>query len=184
MFILALGLTVFFGLHLLPSFVELRSNIITRLGKGAYKGLFSVISLSGLILIVIGKSMADFQPLWEPPIWNKNVVMGLMLLSFIFLASANMPSNIKRFTCHPMLWGSTLWSGAHLLANGDLASLMLFGAFGVFSLFDMISENMRGAAKQETKYPFTKDVIVIVAGIVIYGALLFLHPYLFNVSII
>jgi len=158
--------------------------LTTRLGSGPFRGLFSVISLAGLILIIYGKSKAGFVPLWEPPGWGKDVVVVLMVPSFILLAAANMKSNIKLFTCHPMLWGVALWSAAHLLANGDLASLFLFGSFGVFSLFAMFSANLRGATKQVTKYPFTKDAAVIVAGIVTYGVFMFLHPYLFGVAII
>ena len=83
-----------------------------------------------------------------------------------------------------MLWGVTLWSIAHLLANGDLASILLFGSFGLFSLFNMFSANLRGAKKQQTKYAFSKDAIVIVASVVVYGILVFLHPYLFGVKVI
>jgi uncharacterized membrane protein len=184
MYIILLGILIFFGIHLVPGLVGFRRKIITSLGEGLYRGLYSIISLTGLILIGYGRSKAGFQPIWEPPAWSANVAAVLMSLSFIFLTSANMKSNIKRFTRHPMLWGVALWSGAHLLANGDLASLLLFGSFGVFSLFGMFSANMRGATKQETKYPFTRDAVTIVVGLVAYGAFIFLHPYFFGVSVI
>ena len=83
-----------------------------------------------------------------------------------------------------MLWGVFIWSVAHLLTNGGLASLVLFGSLGAFSLFDMLSANVRGASKQETVYPIAKDAITVVAGLAAYGALLFLHPYFFGVAII
>jgi uncharacterized membrane protein len=184
MITLVFGLTIFLGMHLFPSFVALRNKAITHLGEGPYKGIFSVISLTGIVLIVIGMSRADYLPIWEPPVWNRNLVLPLMVLSFILLAAANAPSNIKRFTRHPMLWGVTLWSAAHLLANGDLASILLFGAFAAFSLFDMFSANLRGATKQQEKLPVKKDVIAIIVGLVMYAVFVFLHPYLFGVAII
>lgn len=184
MIILAIGITIFFGIHLVPSFVAFRHRIITRIGEGPYQGLFSVISLSGFILIIYGKFKAGFQPIWEPPLWSIKVSALLMLLSLVLLASAYMKSNIKRYSPHPMLWAVALWSAAHLFTNGDLASLLLFGSFALFSLFDMVSANLRGATKQQIKYPYTKDIVAIVAGVVAYGIFLFLHPYLFGVSII
>src|SRR5229473_1884924 len=184
MFFLVLGIVIFVGIHLLPTFVSLRQRLVARLGAGLYKGAFSVIALAGLILIVVGMATADFQPVWEPPAWGRTAALATMPLSLILLAAANIPSNIKRYTRHPMLWGVFIWSVAHLLANGNLAALVLFGSLGAFSLFDMLSANMRGASKQETVYPITKDAITIVAGLAAYGALLFLHPYFFGVSII
>lgn len=184
MIILILGISIFIGMHLIPSFVPLRQKLVTRLGEGPYNGLYSVISLTGIVLIIIGMSRADYLPIWEPPIWNRMVVMPLMMLSFILLAAAHAPSNIKRFTRHPMLWGITLWAAAHLLANGDLASILLFSAFAVFSLFDMFSANLRGAKKQLKKLPVKNDVITIIAGLAVYTIFVFLHPYLFGVAII
>ena len=184
MTLLALGLFIFIGMHSLPSFVGLRRSLIFRLGEGPYKGLFALVSLTGFVLIVIGKSRAEFQPIWNPPAWGKEAAALLMVFSLILLAAGNMQTNIKRYTRHPMLWGVTLWACAHLLANGDFASLMLFGSLGVFSLFGMVSANLRGAVKQTTQYPFRKDMVTVIGGLVAYGGFLFLHPYLFGVSII
>lgn len=181
---LILGVIVFFGIHLLPSFPSVRQSLFDRLGEIRYKGVYSLIALGGLVLIIVGKAYAEFVPVWEPPAWGRHLAMTLMPLSFMLLASANMPTNIKRFTRHPMLWGITLWAGAHLTANGDLASLMLFGAFGTFALFDMWSANRRGSTKSEARYPLGKDAIVVVAGLVVYGVFLFAHPYLFRVPVI
>ena len=184
MFILILGIGIFVGVHLVPTLVSLRQQVIIRWGVGTYKKIFAVIALTGLVLIVIGKSRADFYPLWQPPAWGRNAALVLMAPAFIFLAAANMPSNIKRWIRHPMLWGVTLWSVGHLLANGDLASLVLFGSLGVFALLDMVSANLRGATRQHIRYPGTKDATVVAAGLVAYAALLFLHPYLFGAAIL
>lgn len=182
--LLILGLVIFIGVHLLPSFVSVRLAIINRLGPGAYKGLFSLLSLLGLVLIVIGKYRADFQPLWQPPAWGREAALVLLLPALVLLAAANMPSNIKRFTRHPMLWGVTLWSAGHLLANGDRAALLLFGSLGLYALLDMLSANRRGAQKQAKTYPLAKDGTTLAAGLVAYAVLLWLHPYLFGVAVL
>ncbi|MBT8114294.1 MAG: NnrU family protein [Arenicella sp.] len=182
--ILILGIVIFFGIHLLPGMVNLRQGFVERLGEKGYQGVYSLISLAGFILIVYGKSKAEFQHLWQPPGWGMNVAPVLMVFAFVSLTAAYMPSNLKRFTRHPMLWGVTFWSAAHLLTNGDLASLLLFGSFGLFSLYDMYSANSRGASKQETVYPVSKDIITAVTGVVAYAVVLFAHSFLFGVAVI
>lgn len=184
MFLLVLGLMIFIGVHLLPSFVSLRQNLISHLGARPYKILFALISLGAFILIVLGMGRAPFEPVWTPPIWGRFAAILIMPFSFILLAASQMRSNFKRHTRNPMLWGVTLWSVAHLLANGDLASLILFGSFGVYSLFDIWSANVRGAVRQEIKYPLVKDAMTIAVGFVVYSAFLWLHPYLFGVPVI
>lgn len=183
--ILILGLIIFFTMHLVPSFTSVRNKLIARLGEGPYMGLYSIVSLAGLILIIYGKSQAEFHAIWNPPVWSRHLVITFMLVSFILFAGADMKSNFKCYTRHPMLWGVTIWAGTHLSANGDLASILLFGSFFVFALFDMLSANIRGATKQEIKYPYSKDAIAVIAGIVAYVVfVLFLHPYLIGVPII
>ena len=127
MTLLITGLLVFVAIHLLPAAVDLRASLIDRLGEMPYKAVFAGISLLGLVMIVVGKGRADFVPLWQPPLWAKHVTFPLMIGAFVLLPAANMPTNIKRFTRHPMLWGVTLWSIGHLIANGDMASVILFG---------------------------------------------------------
>ena len=185
MYILLLGIFVFLGVHLVPSMIGFRSKIIAKLGEVLYKGLYSIISLIGLLIIVYGKSIAGFHPIWEPPVWSRNVTIVIMLFSFYFFAAADIKSNIKRFIRHPMLLGITLWSGAHLIANGDLASILLFGSFFVFSLFGMLSANKRGAIVQEKKYPLIKDLVSVISGLIAYAVFIkYLHPYLIGVSVI
>lgn len=185
MYILILGILIFFGMHLVPSMVKFRLKMIASLGQRRYQGLYAIIALVGLVLIIYGKSKAGYQVIWDPPVWSKNIVFVVMLPSFFLLVAADMKSNVKRFTRHPMLWGVALWSGVHLFANGDLASMILFGSFFAFSLFAMFSANMRGAAKQEIKYPLTKDAVTIFAGLIAYVVFIkYLHPYLIGVPII
>ncbi len=185
MYILLLGILIFFAVHLLPGFVNVRNKLISSLGEGPYKGLYSLTALSGLILIIYGKSKAEFLPIWEPPVWSKHVVIITMLISFYFLVAADTKSNIKRLIRHPMLLGVALWAGVHLLANGDLASMLLFGSFFVFSLIAMTSANIRGATKQKNKYPVKTDIVTVFASVVAYVIFIkYLHPLLIGVSII
>ncbi|NND01072.1 MAG: NnrU family protein, partial [Gammaproteobacteria bacterium] len=126
---------------------------------------------------------APFQFVWQPQSWGADAALILMALASILLVSAYLPSNVKRFTRHPMLWAVTLWALAHLLANGDLASILMFAALGLFSLFDMASANRRGASKQGESKSLTNDLLVLIAGIVVFALLWYLHPLLFGVGV-
>lgn len=181
---LVLGVAIFFGVHLLPSAPWLRKTVRDRLGPNPYRGLYSVAALIGLVLIVVGMSRAAFIPIWNPPPWGRTVAIYAMPLALILFIGAYMPSNLKRFTRHPMLWGVTLWAGLHLLANGDLAALLLFGSFGLYSLFDMWSANRRGAALSKTVYPLWRDAALVAAGLVVYVVLLYAHGWLFGPALV
>ena len=185
MVILATGLVLFFGTHLVPSFVGFRSKLVDRLGEGPYKGLYSLFSLVGLILIIYGKSKAQFHPVWDPSIWSRHLVIVVMIPATYLLVAADAKSNIKRYMRHPMLMGIVLWSGAHLAANGDLASIILFGSFLLYSLVAMISANIRGAIKQEKVYPIKRDLITLVISVVVYLVLIkYFHTYLIGIPIV
>lgn len=178
---LVLGILLFIGIHLLPSFASFRQRLIGRFGERAYKGMFSLVALVGFGLLIYGKARADFIPVWTPPAWGRHAALSLMPFALMLLVAAYLPSNVKRLTPHPMLWGVTLWAAVHLAANGDLASILLFGSLGIFALFDIVSANARGATTSKSTYPLTRDTAVVAIGLIAYGLLLFLHPYLFGV---
>jgi len=185
MYILLLGIIIFFGLHLVPSVVSFRGPIVRRLGERKYTVLYSILALIGLVLIIYGMATAEYKPIWKPHIWSRKIVIIAMLFSFYLFAAADMKSNIKRYLRHPMLLGILLWSTAHLFANGDLASCILFGSFAIFSLFGMISANRRGAILQKEKYPITKDILSVIAGLIGYTIfVLFVHPYIIGIPVI
>ncbi len=184
---LGLGLLLFLGIHCLPHFQSTRQGLIGRLGEMRYKGLFSLTSAVGFGLIVIGVIQRDYIHLWHSPGWSRELTIGAMLPASILLCSANFPNNIQRLTKHPMLIGLLLWSASHLLANGDLASLMLFGGFLCFALFDLWS--VTGAArstphKTSARTPLWRDLIAIGLGIVTYAALLWWHGQLFGMALV
>jgi len=183
MTILILGVAIFVGAHLVPSATSLREGLRERVGTNAYRGLFSLVSLVGFVLIVVGMGRAPSVPLWDPPPWGHRVPVYGMPVALVLLVAAFMPTNLKRLTRHPMLWGVTIWAAAHLLANGDLASLILFGSFGTFALFDMWSANQRGAELSSKVVPYWRDALVILVGIVLYVGLLHSHAWLFGMPV-
>lgn len=181
---LILGLAVLIGVHLIPSVPPLRRGLVTRLGESAYKGLFSLFALTGLVLIILGMSQAAFIPVWQPPLWGKALTPLFMLPALILLVGAYLPGNVHRLTPHPMSWGVVLWAVGHLLANGDAASLLLFGSLGLYSLLAIWSGNRRGARKATLAMTIDRDLIVIGVGLLLYVTLVFLHPTLFGVAAI
>ena len=180
---LIIGLVLFFGVHVFSSVRGARQKLIARIGEGPYKGLYSVISIAGFALIVAGMMKATPVELWTPPAWSRLVTIWLMPFAFISLIAAYVPGNIKRVTAHPMLWGVTLWSLLHLLSNGDLAGLLLFASFGLYSLHAMASQSARGAKPATKRRPVIYDVITIGIGLLVYWQVLTYHGKLFGVAI-
>ena len=184
MTLLILGVVLFIGAHLVPSIPSLHSSLQARVGRNRYRGLFSLVSLVGFVLLVVGMGRAPSVPLWDPPAWGHRIPVFGMPVALILLVAAFMPTNVKRFTRHPMLWGVTIWAAAHLLANGDLAGLILFGSFGAFSLFDMWSANQRGAQLSSKVVPYWRDLLVVLIGGIVYVGILHSHGLLFGVPVV
>ena len=184
MILLALGLALFLGAHLVPVAVLLRARWIARVGERRYKGLFTVASLAGFALIVAGYYFGERGPqLFAPSPVARAVAPEAMTLSFILLAAANMRGYLRHTLKHPMLLGVLLWSFVHLLANGDLRGTILFGAFFAWAVVDLVSAIARGAVK--TFVPSVRfDVMAIVGGIVLAGVVMFAHRWLFGVRVV
>ncbi|MEM8608513.1 MAG: NnrU family protein [Myxococcota bacterium] len=184
MLVLSIGVVLFLGTHLVPSAPGVRQRIIDRIGFNPYRGLFSLASLAGLVLIIVGKGHAPVDPLWVPRNWGFTTAVALMPLAFIFLVASYLPTNLKRVVRHPMLIGVALWAGLHLLCNGDVASLILFGGFLAFSVFDIVSANLRGAKRADTPVPWWRDLIPIVGGVLVYFVFLHYHGSLFGRTVL
>lgn len=182
MTLLIIGLILFFAIHLLSS-TPLRAGLANAMGEMPFKGLYALISLVGLGLIIAGKANAPFEPVWNAFPALRPVTLPVMWLSFVLLPAAHMKGNIKRVTRHPMLWGIVLWSVAHLAVNGDLASILLFGSFGLYSLYAMVSQTQRGATLQTEKVAYKYDLIVLAAGTVVFVAIWQLHGVLFGLAL-
>src|ERR1700730_849894 len=180
--ILIIGLVVFFGTHVLVSLRRARGAVIKRVGEGPYKGLFSAASLIGLVLIVYGFGLyrrEELIPVWSPPAFLRHLAVGLMWPAFVAVVGAYLPGNIKKLLKHPMLVGVKLWALAHLLANGDLGGMILFGSILGWAVYDRISLKSRTdpGAPDIPLGGGTNDAIAIVVGTLIYLAVGFVfHP--------
>ncbi|NGZ86324.1 NnrU family protein [Duganella aceris] len=188
MTILILGLIIFLGLHSVRIFADgWRTQMRARLGEKTWKGLYSLISLIGLALIVWGYGLARQTPLavWTPPPFTRHLAALLVCIAFVFIAAAYVPRNgIKARLHHPMTLGVKTWALAHLLANGTLHDIILFGAFLLWAVLLFRSARRRDAAAG-TAYPAGSGgatALTIVAGVA--GALIFalwLHAPLIGV---
>ncbi len=185
MIVLVLGLILFLGIHSVRIFApDWRDQRVAAMGEGPWKGVYSLISLAGLLLLIWGYGLArpDALFLYEPPAWVKHVVALAMLIALIILMVSLLPAGkMKPALKHPMLLSVKIWAVAHLAANGDLASILLFGAFLAWAVADRISVKRRDAPIP-AEGPIHWDIASIVAGVVIY--LLFvwqLHQWLFGV---
>ena len=186
--LLALGLLLFLGAHSVRIVAEpWRKRQIARFGANGWKGLYSLVSLAGIVMVSIGFGRAGPQePLWHPPFFMAHVTALLVLIAFILVTAAYVPGNhFKAKLGHPMVLGVKIWAFAHLLSNGQPRHLLLFGAFLVWAIVDFASFRRRDRAGGVT-YPaggVKGDLVTIVGGVV--GWLLFaayLHRILIGVS--
>ena len=191
MLLFILGLIMFFGIHMLPFYPEYRALLIEKIdndridGEGLYKVIFAVISLLGLIFIGIGKGSMEFIGLWNTPIFFRYITVVLIPVAFILMVAAYTPNNIKRYVPHPMLTGVIIWGATHMMVNGDVAAIILFGSFVIYSVVAIKLANRRQYDKnseQDTheKIPVVKDAIVIGIAMLGFLLLLWLHKPLFG----
>lgn len=184
------GLAIFLGAHTVTTQRDFRAALIARFGLSAYKIGFSVLSGIGLVLIVYGFAKyraAGMIPVWEPPVGMRHLALALMLPAVIIFASAYLRGYIWRFFKHPMLVAIKLWALTHLLANGDLGSIILFGSFLAWAVFDRITLKSR-EDEGGPPIPFggaRNDALAVVVGLVAYAALVFaFHPAVIGVSVV
>ena len=182
------GLVLFLGVHTLTTLRETRGTLMGQIGEGPYKGLYSLVSLAGLVLIVWGYGryrMAGYIPAWDPPQQLQPIALVLMWLSFVALAAAYSPAGkIKGLLRHPMLVGVKAWALAHLLVNGDLGSIVLFAAFLAWAAYDRIAVKRRGDAGAPRSDFTSGDMIAVVVGSAAYAAMFWLHAWVIGVPII
>ena len=180
---LIIGVLLWSVVHLFPALLPAqRAKLLESLGENKYKGLFSLDMVIALVLIVVGWKNAEVRAIYNPPLYGSPVVTVLMFLSFLLFAAASAPGNIKRFIRHPMLTGMALWGGAHLLANGDNRSIVLFGGLGLWAVIEIIMISRRdGEWRKARAVPFSKDFMTVVATAVIFAIVIYGHEWLFGV---
>ena len=182
-----LGLVIFLGPHVFVSMRDERAALINKIGLGPYRGLFSLVSIIGIVLICYGFASyraAGLIPVWSPPPWTRQIVVVLMWPASIMVTAAYIPGNIKRVLKHPMLAGVKTWAFAHLCANGDLGGIILFGSVLGWAVYDRVTLKRRGdpGVPPIPVGAVKNDVIAVIVGTIVYVALGFVfHPLVVGV---
>lgn len=183
MILLILGLVVFATVHILIGWPGMRVKLDHRLGPWRVRLLVATGAIVGLLVMAKGYGAAQFYPLFSPLSFGREMASVLMPLAFILLVGAYLPSNIKRLTAHPMLWSVILWALSHVLVKGDVASVILFGGLGVYSILAIGLAWVRGVRASKDEIALKWDGLTVAIGLTLYGILLVLHPTLFGVSV-
>lgn len=187
MILLVAGLIVFFAVHSI-SIVNpgWRDRVAAGIGEWTWKAAYSAVALAGLLMIIWGYGQARLDPVWlyTPPIWLRHLSLLLLIFAFPLLLATYLPGRIQAVTKHPMLVATKLWALAHLLANGTLADVLLFGSFLAWAVVDRISLKRRTPGWVPSAPPSRfNDAIAVGGGLVLYAVFLMgLHAWLFGVS--
>ncbi|MBV8754348.1 MAG: NnrU family protein [Hyphomicrobiales bacterium] len=185
--VLVLGLIVFIAPHALTMARGARGTLVGRMGEVPYKIVYSLVAVLGIALIAWGYGeyrATGWIQLWNPPPFMRHVTVALMWPSIVCIAAAYSPGHIKKTLKHPMLVGVKLWAFAHLLTNGDLGSIVLFGSILAWAVVDRISLKRRTdpGAPPIPIGGWKNDVVAVIAGTIVYLALGFLfHPLVIGV---
>lgn len=188
--LLIVGLALFLGAHVLTTRRDLRASLVARLGEGGYKIAYSIVALAGVALTAKGFSLyraTEWTDIWYPPKAMRHLTLALMLPAVILVAAAYIRGRIFAKLKHPMLAGVKLWALAHLLANGDLGSIILFGSVLVWAVYDRISLKHRAdsGAPPIPVGGVGNDLIAVGVGVVAYLALAFaFHPLVIGVPVV
>lgn len=189
MLYLIIGIILFFSIHSIAIVANpLRLRLKEQMGELAWRALYAVISIAGFVLIVVGYAEARMEPvvIYQPPVWTRHITFLLMLPVFPMILAAYMPGRIQATLKHPMLVATKTWALSHLLANGNLADLLLFGSFLAWAVVDRISLKKRQQGPM-LQAPGSKlnDVIAVVAGLALYVIfLLWGHAHIIGMPLI
>ena len=189
--VLVLGLAVFLASHLFVRSRSRRAAAMARLGEILYRTVFSLVSILAVVLIVIGFAQyraAEWIDIWYPPVWMRHVTVALVLPAVILLVAAFVPGHLKIWSKYPALVAVKLWALAHLLSNGDLGSILMFGTFLAWAVIARIA--LKRQPPEDTKpLPserrlWINDAVAVIAGVLIYLALGFVfHPLYIGVPV-
>jgi uncharacterized membrane protein len=189
MTLLLLGLVLFLGVHSIRIVADdWRTQQIAARGEGAWKGIYALVAVAGLVLMIYGYGMARLDPLvlWNPPVWTRHLAALLTLPAFILIFAAYVPgTHIKAKVGHPMVLGTKLWAFAHLIANGNLADVLLFGGFLVWAivLFAKSRRRDRAAGTTYAAAGAARDVMAVVGGTGFWAVFaMLLHTLLIGVA--
>ena len=182
MLLLAFGVLFTAVLHLVAAVPSLKARLKQRLGEKAYGPVFGIASIIGIVIIVLGWRSADFVFVYDPPGWGRHANYLLTLIAFIFLGIFLFRGSWRQKVRFPMAFAAIFWATGHLLANGDLASIILFGGFLVYAVLHVII----GAANGVRPSPVVRDghnLLSVLGGIALYGVMTQLHAALIGVPV-
>lgn len=184
--ILIAGLVLFIALHAFVAQRAARARLIARIGETPYKALFSLLAIIALVLIAFGYvryRATGWIDVWEPPLWTRYIAAPLMWLAFVCITAAYFHGRIKNVLKHPLLVGVKLWAVAHLAANGDLGSILLFGAILLWAGYDRYTLKTRPASEiPSVGNPISgsagsNDLVAVLIGTIIFLAFGYVfHP--------
>jgi uncharacterized membrane protein len=179
MILLILGLLLWWATHLEKTLAPgWRAANVARMGEGPWKGLIALLSIAAIVLMVIGYRTADFIPVWTPPAWLWHLNNLLMVLAVFVFIAGSFASPVRRRIRHPQLTGVKIWTVAHLLVNGDLASILLFGGLLAWAVVAMIGTNRRDGPRGHLPEATTAGLVSHVAvTIVAFAVVAWLHGY-------
>ena len=181
--VLILGLVIFLGVHT-SRVIGVRALVVRAIGEPLYAAFYSVVSAIGLALIIYGHIWAHPSPnLWSPPEWSRTLALVAVPVSMVLLVATYLPSHIRSITRHPMSLAVFLWSGSHLLANGELASALLFGGFCAWSAVLLIDLYLRGGAFDRPG-SWWADLVAVGVGLGAAAGVALFHMQLFGVAVI
>jgi uncharacterized membrane protein len=184
MLLLICGVLLWSIMHFLPAAdVGIRRALMAKIGENPYKGLFALLMFFSIFLVVSGWKSSSLEVVYLAPAWGRNLTALFMLAGFILFFAPYPPNNFKRFLRHPQLIGMICWGVGHLLSNGEMRSIVLFGGFAIWAALEILLINRRdGVWKKPEAVPFKNDIMLIVGGLVIYVAIMFSHQWLVGVS--
>lgn len=187
MALMIVGLVLFLGIHSLRIVSpDLRERAMTRMGKGPYRGLYSLASIVAFLLMIWGFARASSFPdiVYVPPSWLHPVTEALMLPALVLAVASVLPGGwLKHWVRHPLLIGTIAFAVAHLFVNGDLPGVILFGAFFAWAVVDLFAASGRAGVVATPAPSAVWDFVAVVAGLALYGLLVWrLHAWLFGVS--
>lgn len=177
------GLALFMVAHLVAVRAPIKAAIVGGVGEMGFKGLFSVVSLIGLVLMWRGYSDASFEPVYEPLDYDaaRALAHGVMPVAAILAAASNIPCNIKRWVRHPLSIATLIWATVHLIGNGDVRAVLLFGSFAAFAI---IAIALAKPVAPSPPTPYWRDAVAVVAGLALYGFLIWAHRVLGGVAVV
>ncbi len=183
---LLLGVLLWSVAHFVPVLARpFRETLISNLGAGPYRGVFSLVIVFSMALIVTGWRSVPETLIYQLPGWSRPVGILLMLVAFVLFAASSGKSIIKQFIRHPMLTGVVVWSISHLLNNGTGRALVLFGGLGVWAVVQMVLTNRRDGAYQKPAVPvLAREIKIWGIAVVVFVAVMFLHPYFAGVRVV